>query len=233
MKKVMALAVVAFVAASAFVSCGGSASIKTDEDSVSYVVGMNIGKQLKEDKVIQIEQFLAGLNDAYKGDTKIEESEINRIMSEYFNVKLPAKNLEEGKKFLEEAEKQANVKKTESGLLYEVIVAGDPEVKATSSEDVVKVVYHGQLKDGKVFDSSKDRGDTVEFALNRVIPGWTEGMKLIGKGGKIKLWVPSELAYGEYGSGNGSIGANEPLTFEVDLIDVTHVEATPEEVSAE
>lgn len=232
MKKLMTFAVVACVAASAFVSCGGSASLKTDEDSVSYAFGMNIGAQLKEDKVVKINAFLAGLNDAYNGKEKIDQSELNRIVSTYFNEKLPAKNLEESEKFLEEIAKNPNVKKTESGLLYEVIVAGDPNVKAVNDEDVVKVVYHGTLKDGQVFDSSKERGDTAEFALNRVIPGWTEGMKLVGKGGKIKLWIPSDLAYGEYGAGNGMIGANEAITFEVDLVDVTPA-AQQEEKAAE
>lgn len=234
MKKLMAFAVVSCVAASAFVSCGGSASLKSDEDSVSYAFGMNLGKQLKEDKVIEFNVFLEGLKDSYAGKEKINADEINRIVNEYFNVKLPAKNLDESNKYLAEIEKSnPNVKKTESGLLYEVIVAGDPNVKATKNEDMVKVVYHGQLKDGSVFDSSKDRGDTVEFALNRVIPGWSEGMKLVGKGGKIKLWLPSNLAYGEYGSGNGSIGANEAITFEVDLVDVTSGVATPEAVATE
>ena len=231
MKKLMAFAVVACVAASAFVSCGGSASLKTDEDSVSYAFGMNIGAQLKEDKVVKINAFLAGLNDAYNGKEKIEQSELSRIVNQYFNEKLPAKNLEESEKFLEEIAANPNVQKTESGLLYEVVVAGDPNVKATKDEDVVKVVYHGTFKDGKVFDSSKERGDTAEFALNRVIPGWTEGMKLIGKGGKIKLWIPSDLAYGEYGSGNGVIGANEAVVFEVDLVDVIPAQAEEEAVA--
>ena len=75
------------------------------------------------------------------------------------------------------------------------------------------------MKTGKIFDSSKQRGDTIEFAVNGVIKGWGEGLQLVGKGGKINLWIPAELAYGEQGAG-GAIGPNEALAFEVELIDV-------------
>ncbi len=219
MKKLMAFAAVACVAASAFVSCGGSASLKTDEDSVSYAIGMDIGMQFKDHPAINLDPLLAGIKDAFAGNEQFESSEIGRIVNEYLTVKLPAKNLEASNKFLEEVQKNnPNIQKTESGLLYEILVAGDQNVKASSDEDVVKVVYHGELKDGKVFDSSKERGDTVELALNRVIAGWQEGMKLVGKGGKIKLWIPADLAYGVQGA--GQIQPNEAITFEVDLVDV-------------
>lgn len=229
MKKVMAFAVVACLAASALVSCGGSASLKSDEDSVSYVIGMDIGMQFKDHPAINIAPLIAGIKDAMSDNGKIDADEMGRIVNEYFSVKMPAKNLEESNKFLEDVRKKnSNIKETESGLLYEVILAGDPNVKAANDGDVVKVVYHGELKDGKVFDSSRDRGDTVDLPLNMVIPGWSEGLKLVGKGGKIKLWIPSELAYGQQGAG-GMIGPNEAIVFEVDLIDVVPAEKEDEE----
>ena len=117
--------------------------------------------------------------------------------------------------------------------------AGDDNVRATDKRDQVRVLYKGSTRDGKVFDASRyedltpedqearkrfnpedyQKTDTATFQLARVIPGWTEGMQLVGKGGKIILWVPSELGYGERGGGR-KIGPNEALKFEVELIDV-------------
>lgn len=232
MKKLLAFAVVACVAASAFVSCGGSASLKTDEDSISYALGVNLGMQIKEDPNIRIDALLAGISDTYHGKEKIQQADAGRIINDFFNVKLPAKNLKASQDFLAEVEKNnPNVQKTQSGLLYEVLVAGDQAAKPTSDSDVVKVLYEGLMKDGKVFESSKESGDTVEFALNGVIPGWTEGLKYVGKGGKIKLWLPAELAYGQMGNQmyGGPIGPNEALVFEIDLVDVTPAPAAEEE----
>jgi FKBP-type peptidyl-prolyl cis-trans isomerase FkpA len=114
-------------------------------------------------------------------------------------------------------------------------------VKAVNDEDVVKVLYTGRTKDGKVFDSNRwadmpaerqemiksyqpdqaEKDNPIEFPLNRVIKGWTEGMKLVGKGGKITLWIPSELAYGQQGAGQ-DIGPNQALRFDVELLEVTN-----------
>ncbi len=121
--------------------------------------------------------------------------------------------------WLAEKEKESGVKKTESGLLYKVIKAGNMKKAATKDSDVVKVHYVGKLQNGEVFDSSRERKQTIEFPLNGVIKGWTEGMKLIGPGGKILLYIPAELAYGARGAG-ANIGPNEALEFEVELFEV-------------
>ena len=107
---------------------------------------------------------------------------------------------------------------TASGLQYRVLrkgTGGNP--KAT---DAVKVNYHGWLDDGKVFDSSYKRGEPIEFGLNQVIPGWTEGMQLVGKGGMIELLIPSNLGYGPRGTPGGPIPPNATLHFLVELLDV-------------
>ena len=143
-------------------------------------------------------------------------------------------------------EKQLGVKKTESGLLYKVVRKGDMERAAKSDNDTVSVHYIGKLQDGTVFDASlfknrskeqqeqmiaqrpylfDEKGNLLEaeepakFPLKGVIKGWTEGMKLVGPGGKIKLYIPAELAYGRRGAGQ-LIGPNEALEFEVELLDV-------------
>ena len=119
------------------------------------------------------------------------------------------------------------MKKTESGLLYKVTREGDADTIARDSRDVVVVNYKGTTRDGKVFDSSYEREEPAEFPLNRVIPGWTEGMKLVGKGGAITLWIPADLAYGPRGAGR-DIGPNEALQFEVEIVDVKpYVEPAP------
>ena len=129
--------------------------------------------------------------------------------------------------WLSKIEKKKGVVKTESGLLYRIDRQGN-DVFATEDTDVVEVNYEGKTRDGKVFDSSYERGESISFGLNQVIKGWTEGMKLVGEGGQITLWIPSELAYGTRGAGQ-DIGPNEALEFKVELIKVTPAEVVEEE----
>lgn len=126
-------------------------------------------------------------------------------------------NMSAGQAFLEANGKKEGVKTTASGLQYEVIKPGDgPKPKAT---DEVTVHYHGTLIDGKVFDSSVDRGEPTSFPLNRVIPGWTEGVQLMPKGAKYKFFIPYDLAYGERGAG-ADIKPYSALVFEVELLEI-------------
>ncbi|WP_282126299.1 FKBP-type peptidyl-prolyl cis-trans isomerase [Marinifilum flexuosum] len=125
-------------------------------------------------------------------------------------------NLNKGKKFLEENKARKGVIETESGLQYEIIKEGTGKVAQLT--DRVKCVYHGTLIDGTVFDSSKERGDTTAFGVNRVIKGWTEALQLMPEGSEWKLFVPANLAYGE--RGNQKIGPNETLIFDINLVEV-------------
>ena len=123
------------------------------------------------------------------------------------------KNLEDGKKFLDENKAKPGVVTTESGLQYEVLTPGSGEKPA--AEDTVEVDYVGTLIDGKEFDSSYKRGESLKFPLNRVIPGWTEGVQLMPVGAKYKFVIPANLAYGD--RDNGTIPPNSTLIFEVEL----------------
>ena len=185
--------------------------------------------------------FMQALADNHEGKAKMTFEEAENYMNHYYTVVIPRENDTASRQWLEQIAQQENVKKTESGIYYKIVSAGDMNIRAVADEDVVKVIYTGSTRTGKVFDSnrwadmSEERkqmimnynpeqancDSPIEFPLNRVIKGWTEGMKLIGKGGKIILWIPAHLAYGERGAGN-DIGPNEALCFEVELLDVTN-----------
>lgn len=127
-----------------------------------------------------------------------------------------AENQERGEAFLAENAAREDVNVTLSGLQYQVIEAGEGE--KPEATDTVTVHYTGRLLDGTVFDSSVERGEPVEFPLNQVIPGWTEGVQLMSPGAKYRFWIPAELAYGE--NAPPQIGPNQVLDFEVELIQV-------------
>lgn len=168
---------------------------------------------------LQLVWLEKGLKEAYEGAATMSNIEVQNYIRNYFTVKIPAENKKASEAWLAEVEKEDGVKKTASGLLYKVTEPGDMTVKPTI-EDVVKVHYQGTTRTGKEFDSSYKRNAPIDFPLNGVIKGWGEGLQLIGKGGKITLWIPAELAYGSRGAGT-DIGPNEALRFDVELLDVT------------
>ena len=192
-------------------------------DSLSYAIGVLIGQNIKSqgvDKIVSADLAKA-LDDVFSGGKlAMDQGQANQIFSEYMtakNKKSGASQLEEGQKFLEENKKRPEVKTTASGLQYEVLKATEgPKPKAT---DKVTVHYKGTLLNGQTFDSSYDRGETIEFPLNGVIKGWTEGVQLMSVGSKYKFFIPHNLAYGEQGAG-GSIKPFSTLVFEVELFKI-------------
>lgn len=130
----------------------------------------------------------------------------------------PERNLETAEKFLTDNGKKDGVMTTESGLQYEVITKGAADSTSPEATDTVEVHYQGTLLNGTEFDSSYSRGETIEFALNRVIAGWTEGVQLMSEGDKYRFFIHPDLGYGE--GGKGPIGPNEAMVFEVELIAV-------------
>ena len=214
---------------------------KKQIDSVSYLVGINFGSFVKGYNFgnLNYAEVKKGMMDFInaKGNQNSpefgEQFKINpEVMNDLFNKYLEARrmqtsleNKEKGEKYLAANKSKAGVEVTASGLQYKIIEAGS-DVKP-GPKDTVMVSYKGTLINGDVFDQSPE-GEPVRLMLNRVIPGWTEGLQLIGEGGKAQLVIPSNLAYGEYGS--GAIGPNETLIFDIELSQVIpFVEPVPEE----
>ncbi len=192
-------------------------------DQLSYAWGMALGQQLRAMGVEKIDfaDFDEAVLSAFEGkETKISPEEANQIIQNYLQElteKRTAQIKAVGDKFLEENKKKENVKVTESGLQY--IVEKEGTGAQPTATDEVTVHYTGKLLDGTVFDSSVSRGEPATFPLNRVIPGWTEGVQLMKEGGKYMFFIPSELAYGPQGVPN-AIPPHSTLIFEVELIKV-------------
>ncbi len=200
--------------------------LRSESDSISYAVGIDLGNHLKNNieknlgKDYNQDMVFAAIKDVFADRPTLLPADAMGFIQEYFMVRIPARNKAEGEAFLAKvAEENPNIQKTESGLMYEIIEPGN-DVKAENPQDRVRVLYTGTTRDGNQFDSTTrgERVDTAEFALNGVIKGWTEGLKLIGEGGKIKLWIPAELGYGSRPM--GTIAPNEPLMFDMEVIQV-------------
>ncbi|ARN74929.1 FKBP-type peptidyl-prolyl cis-trans isomerase [Oceanicoccus sagamiensis] len=196
----------------------------TVEQRVSYGVGRQMGDQLASNPFegLDINAVAEGVKDALNGAASAVDSELLRAAYEEINQRMQAQEAEkskamsaEGDAFLADNAKRDEVTVTESGMQYEVLVAGDGDKPEATS--TVRTHYHGTLIDGTVFDSSVDRGEPTEFPVNGVIAGWTEALQMMGVGSKWRLYLPHQLAYGERGAG-GAIGPYATLVFDVELI---------------
>ena len=239
MKAIKFLATAACAAALA-ISCNNAENVKVDVelpstvevDSVSYLIGVNFGSFLKGNNFAAdineldmakmkkgMQDFLKAEGDPYDADFgaqfDVDPNTMNEILNAFLSKKqsyMAALNLAEEKEFLEKNAKKANVNTTASGLQYTIIAEGAAEKVAP--QDTVWVNYKGTLLDGTVFDENQN----MDFVANRVIPGWTEGLGLLGEGGKAVLYIPAELAYGE--RGNRGIEPNSTLIFDVEVLKV-------------
>lgn len=204
------------------------AGLANEKEQVSYMIGLDIAKSLTPIKGdIDVAALAKGIEASFAGKGVLMTEEQANQIRETYQAKVQArqvaeqkakaeKNLKEGADFLAANKSKPDVKTTESGLQYQIIRAGSGA--KPSATDQVRVHYKGTLLDGTVFDSSYDRGQPAEFALNQVIPGWSEGVALMPVGSKYKFWIPSNLGYGE--AGGGPIGPNAMLTFEVELLEI-------------
>ena len=212
--------------------------LKSDVDTVSYVIGLDMAFKLKQnfsevDEDLFVQGFMNGIDST---DILIENNKIEGVIRTFFQKKQfeqqekqkaeAIKKLEEefsdvkneGVEYLEVNRSKEGVQTTDSGLQYIVLKEGSGDKPKADSK--VKVHYHGTSIDGTVFDSSVDKGEPSEFFANQVITGWTEGLQLMKVGSKFKFFVPQELAYGAFPRRGGSIKPFATLIFEVELLDI-------------
>ena len=219
-------------------ACGGNKDPKVDVqlpssdkvDSVSYLIGINFGYFIKANgfgKDLNYGQIKKGMMDFINSELdmrdenfnkqfRVSPDEMNRLFDEYISALREyngAVNQVKGEAFLAEKFNESGVEKSESGLLYKIIEEGN-EVRA-EGKDTVWVNYTGTLIDGTEFDSNAESGEPVRMFIDRVVPGFGEGLKLVGEGGKIDLFIPAELGYGE--RGQGKIEPNSTLIFNVEI----------------
>lgn len=191
-------------------------------DKLSYALGLSMGQNFKGSGVdkLNADDFADALRAVYgEGTPAMTYDEAKQVVQEYFTnlqAKAGEMNAKAGKEYLANNAKEEGVKVTESGLQYLVVKEGNG--KKPGPNDVVTVHYTGRLIDGTVFDSSVERGESATFAVGQVIPGWVEGLQLMSEGSAYRLFIPSELAYGEHGT--GPIQPNSTLIFDVQLLKV-------------
>ncbi len=199
------------------------ALMRTFTDSASYAIGRDIFNSWEQQR-LGIDGKMAGqaLKDGAKGMSALTDAEarplLQRFQMEFERHQRAGvqENIDAGAKFMEQISNNKSIYTTPSGLKYQKLVAGNG--KKPKSTDRVKVHYTGKLIDGTTFDSSVDRGEPITFALNQVIPGWTEGLQLMDEGSRYMLYIPYNLGYGEQPV--GSIPAGSTLVFEVELLEI-------------
>lgn len=202
--------------------------LENDQEKVSYSFGLVLGKRMQNDLPdLNVDVFMQGVKDAIQNKAPLlNDEEVADVLSTFQRdmqqqqmekvQEIADKNQKIGEEFLAKNKDKEGVVTLESGLQYKVLTEG--KGPQPGSSDVVKVHYTGSLISGEVFDSSVERGEPVTFPLNGVIAGWTEALQLMPTGSKWQLYIPSELAYGT--NGNRSIGPNETLLFDVELISI-------------
>lgn len=204
-----------------------SVDLENEDNRIGYAMGVNVGQSIAAQGIISgipLEAFMAGMQDSFADTIAMEETDIMNAIQTFIARQQAeaqaalAENLQANSEFLSQNGQRAGVTTLDSGLQYEVIEAGAGGA-SPGPTDSVEVHYHGTLVDGSVFDSSVDRGESISFGVNQVIAGWTEALQLMSIGDKWRLFIPSELAYGE-ASPSAAIPPNSALIFEVELIGI-------------
>ena len=212
-------------------SCGGGkpnykVSLKTDVDSASYFLGYYYGTSFaaSDFEDVNLNAFARGTQEAVKQGKDVDElkmGELQMFLNEFFmklQTRASEKDLKEGQAFLEANKKKPGVVALPNGLQYKIIREGAGA--KPSYDDEVDVLYHGTLIDGTVFDSAKDRGESVTFPVDGVVPGFGEALTLMNEGSIWEVYIPSELGYGEAGRYGSPIKPHSVLIFEIELIKV-------------
>jgi len=204
---------------------GSDESTPESRENMGYFFGYSFGNMLKQggNEQVDLDMLMQGLQDSLANKTPDLTDEQQQAIIAQVQANQQRRQAEAGEaqraageSFLAENANREGVKTTESGLQYRIIEAGEGE--SPSADSTVRVHYEGRLIDGTVFDSSYERDEPAEFALNQVIPGWAEGLQFMQEGGEAELFIPSDLAYGP--GGTRGIPPNSVLVFEVELLEV-------------
>ena len=192
-------------------------------DKLSYALGLSMGNNFKSSGIqtLSVTDFANGVKAVYEGEKpEMTYDEAKQVINDFFTQmqrEVNDRNRAEGEAFLAENKKKSGVVVLPSGLQYEVLTEG--KGKKPAATDRVQCHYHGTLINGEVFDSSIERGEPAVFGVSQVIPGWVEALQLMPVGSKWRLFIPSNLAYGERGAGE-AIEPNSTLIFDVELLDI-------------
>lgn len=207
------------------VACGGpsrSGKLQDSADSLSYIIGMNIAYNIMEmDSTLKASQIMAGISDVMAGEPKISLEDGKFYLLSYMNYDVYDRVKKYENQYLEDlANSDKNIVRTRTGLTYRVNELGDMGNTASHPRDTVAIMYTAKTLAGAEVDSLANRPDTLRTTLTKLIDGLEEGVKLVGQGGKITLWMPSTLAYGAQGDEQKNIKPNEMLEYEVEIIEV-------------
>jgi len=226
--KLKTLAILPFLFGAPVMADTQAATLDSDQEKLSYIFGVQVGQNMMAEGVdLELEAFTAGVADMFAGkQPQLDQVTAEKIITEFQQKKAQEMaavmnvKQEQAKAYMEENAKQDGVVTTESGLQYKIVTEGDGATP--TDKDKVIAHYKGTLIDGTVFDSSYDRGEPATFPVTGVIQGWQEVLQMMKEGSKWSIVVPSELAYGPRGAGQGSpIGPNETLLFDIELIAIT------------
>lgn len=225
MKKILGIVVAAVIVLSSCKQTGNSSGAKTENDSLSYMFGVYFASSVKPDvKELNMDQVKKGFVDYYKADTfKMDPNQINQELNRLYGKlaeRMAAETKVESQKFLDENKKKSGVVTLPSGLQYQVIKDGTGPLPDTTA--VVSVHYIGTLINGEEFDNSYKRGEPAKFPVKGMIPGFSEALQKMKVGSKWKIFIPSNLAYGEQGTGQrgSKIKPNMALIFELEVLGI-------------
>lgn len=221
---------VALLAAGACSRKNGSVKLLTESDSLSYVMGMNVGMNLmRMDSTLDASVVGEAIRDVFAGRSRMSAADAQAFYLRYVNVSKPEKIRAYEERFLEDVVREnRSYARTKSGLTYTVESVGDEQTVARNDRDTVLIRYAGRTAQGREFDSSFERGDTTRIAVGDLMRGLQESVKLVGKGGRIEAWIPAALAFGAEGDAELGIGSNETLFYEIELVDVVRSAPSPQ-----
>ncbi len=223
MRKSLLLLLLPLVALGAC-SRGGNAPapVADQSDSVAYVIGMNVGYNLQRmDSTLRVEALCRGLRDAFAGQELMTPEEAKAFYLRYVNVAIPEQIRAHEEQFLEDFRlNNRSYARTEAGITYQVLAIGDEKRTPRRDDDSLVMRYVVKDIDGRVVESTFERGDTLRTHLASLLPGVQQSVKLIGEGGRINAWIPARLAYGATGNDSLQVEANATLFYEIELLEV-------------